>query len=62
MAARLIDGSETEFGTRYWRSAPLLTEAIGELSAETVDSSEFRLLADNIPTLCWIANGDGYIG
>src|SRR3990170_1009280 len=23
--------------------------------------SEFLMLADNIPTLCWIANGDGYI-
>ena len=23
--------------------------------------SEFRLLADNLPVLCWIANGDGYI-
>lgn len=25
------------------------------------DDSEFRALAENIPTLCWIANPDGYI-
>ena len=27
----------------------------------TIEDAEFRLLADNIPTPCWIANGDGYI-
>ncbi len=26
-----------------------------------MDDEQFRLLADNLPTLCWIANGDGYI-
>jgi PAS domain S-box-containing protein len=26
-----------------------------------VDGVTFRLFADNLPTLCWIANGDGYI-
>jgi PAS domain S-box-containing protein len=32
-----------------------------ELASGEVPAEEFRLLADNIPTLCWIANGDGYI-
>ncbi len=27
----------------------------------TLDSEQFRVLADNIPTPCWIANADGYI-
>jgi PAS domain S-box-containing protein len=31
-----------------------------DLSAEISDS-EFRQLADNIPTLCWIADAEGYI-
>jgi len=31
-----------------------------DLSAERSDS-EFRQLADNIPTLCWIADAEGYI-
>jgi two-component system, sensor histidine kinase PdtaS len=26
-----------------------------------IDDSQFRLLAENIPTLCWMANADGYI-
>ncbi|MDQ3558909.1 MAG: PAS domain-containing protein [Pseudomonadota bacterium] len=26
-----------------------------------IDDATFRLLADNVPTLCWVANGDGYI-
>ncbi len=26
-----------------------------------VNDAEFRALADNLPTLCWIANADGYI-
>jgi PAS domain S-box-containing protein len=25
------------------------------------DSTDFQLLAENLPTLCWIARGDGYI-
>jgi len=33
----------------------------GALKPGGVGDDEFRLLADNIPTLCWIANGDGYI-
>ena len=45
----------------YWRSAPSLGGSRAPLKPETIDEAEFRLLADNIPTLCWIANGDGYI-
>ena len=26
-----------------------------------VTSEEFRLLADNMPVMCWIANASGYI-
>jgi two-component system, sensor histidine kinase PdtaS len=29
--------------------------------SSNIDDSQFRLLADNIPTLCWMANADGYI-
>ena len=61
MASNHEAESEAEFGSRYWRSAPVLTNEASELSAEAVASEEFKLLAENIPTLCWIANGDGYI-
>ena len=29
--------------------------------AVAVTSEEFRLLADNMPVMCWIANASGYI-
>ena len=45
----------------YWRSAPRLTGEGQELMPSAIPDDEFRLLADNVPTLCWIANGDGYI-
>jgi PAS domain S-box-containing protein len=51
----------TDIGKTYWRSAPALTQPLGPITPETVDDATFRLLADCIPTLCWIANGDGYI-
>jgi PAS domain S-box-containing protein len=30
-------------------------------AAIPIEDRQFRLLAENIPTLCWMANGDGYI-
>lgn len=38
-----------------------MTIATEPLDPRSIDDREFKLLADNIPTLCWIANGDGYI-
>ncbi|WP_375428535.1 PAS domain S-box protein [uncultured Sphingomonas sp.] len=32
-----------------------------DLSSGAVDDATFRLLADALPILCWVANGDGYI-
>jgi PAS domain S-box-containing protein len=53
------DGGNYQHG--HWGSAPRLSGDRAPLAAGTIDDAEFRLLADNIPTLCWIANGDGYI-
>ncbi len=49
------------FGRTYWRSPSAVEGKLSELSPGAVAEPEFRLLAENIPTLCWIANGDGYI-
>lgn len=54
------DDREANFGERYWRSAPAYP-AEAPSAASSLDAAEFRVLADNLPTLCWIANGDGYI-
>lgn len=50
-----------EFGQTFWRRRTEVARSLPEISADGVDDQAFRLLADNIPTLCWIANGDGYI-
>lgn len=55
------DLQEDTFEHRYWRSAPPAAERLDDLSRDTMTDDQFRLLAENIPTLCWIANGDGYI-
>jgi len=43
------------------RHLSLQTPALPEPAASPVDDVTFRSLAENLPTLCWIANGDGYI-
>ena len=50
-----------DFEHDYWRSAPRLSGERPALAPGAIEDAEFRLLADHIPTLCWIANGDGYI-
>ncbi len=45
----------------YWR-LPVISDEIDDISEPDIpSSSDFKLLAENIPTLCWIARGDGYI-
>ena len=56
-----VDQPAGDFGADYWRSAPTLAGITGAQPPGHVDDATFRLLADNIPTLCWVANGDGYI-
>ena len=49
------------FGRTYWRSIADVGGHLAEISPAAIDDANFRLLADHIPTLCWMANGDGYI-
>lgn len=42
-------------------SVTQLPYSLPDLTAGAIDDASFRLLADNLPTLAWIANGDGYI-
>ena len=50
-----------DFSRSFWRTAPVAGVDLPDLTSTNPPLSEFELLADNIPTLCWIANGDGYI-
>lgn len=54
--------AEQDHGQTFWRSGNR-TEAILPALPDiaTLDDSEFRRLADNLPMLCWVARGDGYI-
>ncbi|UVI40383.1 PAS domain-containing protein [Qipengyuania spongiae] len=49
------------FGDRYWRQGEALTASRPPADPDHVDGDDYKLLADNLPTLCWMANPDGYI-
>jgi PAS domain S-box-containing protein len=51
--------SEADFGWTYWRSAAPPQPA--SPAPAGIGDEQFRLLADNMPSLCWIGNSDGYI-
>ena len=55
----LGEGADLDNG--FWRTASVSPDTLPMLSSDDMDDGSFRLLAENIPTLCWIANGDGYI-
>lgn len=49
------------FAGSFWHQSSSIDSTLPLLATESVDPATFALLADNIPTLCWIARGDGYI-
>ena len=55
----MASGNDLEHGDL--QSGTYLSGDWPALTPGTIEDAEFRLLADNIPTLCWLANGDGYI-
>ena len=52
---------DDDFGRRFWRTPEPAPQNLPPLTSDNVADADFRVLAENIPTLCWIANGDGYI-
>jgi PAS domain S-box-containing protein len=45
----------------FWRH-PVVTDGLSEATnIDAPTAKDFEILADNIPTLCWIARADGYI-
>lgn len=45
----------------FWLQSQPTSEILPELTGGEPSASEFRLLADTMPSLCWIARGDGFI-
>ena len=50
-----------DHGRDFWRAPGHSPESITSEQSGSLPDATFRLLADNLPTPCWIANGDGYI-
>ncbi len=59
MSFDTLDGRP--LASEYWRQAVQADPAIGPALSGAPDEAELRLFADHLPTLCWIANGDGHI-
>jgi PAS domain S-box-containing protein len=53
--------SDEAFAYSYWRDAPSDTGDAASIAYNRLSDEDFKLLADNVPTLCWIARGDGHI-
>ena len=51
-----------DFADAYWRQVAPTDLTLELFTAAQPDETELRLLADNLPSLCWIADGDGAIG
>ena len=60
MFPRAGDGKPL-FGDRYWHQGEARAPVGIAASPDRIDEDDYKLLADNLPTLCWIANPDGYI-
>ena len=51
----------TDFARLHWRSAVSAPSHLPELLPGALDEATVRQLAENLPALCWVARGDGYI-
>ena len=61
MANNRYPSTPNDFAQLYWQSAKSVTHALPEIYPGELDDATLRLLADNLPTLSWVARGDGYI-
>ena len=50
----------TDHAQRYWRE-PVIVTGIAHLSETEPSFVDFTRVAEFLPTLCWVARGDGYI-
>lgn len=52
---------DDHFGTRYWRFPAAPSSELHQLRPDQMDEAAYRSVAENLPSLCWLANADGYI-
>lgn len=54
--------TDSDHGQTFWRDAAHIDLLLPVLPDTSIlADSEFRLLADHLPVLCWVARSDGYI-
>ncbi|MFC7737530.1 PAS domain S-box protein [Roseomonas sp. GCM10028921] len=53
--------SQQASGGAYWQSPPIVPAGPSSLEPTSLDADTFRLLADNLPALCWIGREDGSV-
>ena len=56
------DRTGFDFADAYWRQVAPTDLPLNPSTSTSPSDTELRLLADNLPALCWIADGDGSIG
>lgn len=60
METQTIENSDDCSGVMDGR-ATTVAAVLPALSPDGIEAEQFRLLADHLPTLCWMARGDGFI-
>lgn len=58
--SRMPQPNFADHAREYWRT-PIVLPAPPGVSEANIAGEEFRRLATYLPTLCWLARGDGYI-
>ncbi|GJE49909.1 Sensor histidine kinase RcsC [Methylobacterium tardum] len=53
--------NETAFGRAFWHRPARIDAPLPEPDPDRIADAEFRLLADHLPILCWLARSDGYL-
>jgi PAS domain S-box-containing protein len=55
-----FDPATSDHAERFWRK-PVLLPGANPLDDGDINDEQFRAIAAYVPTLCWLARGDGYI-
>jgi PAS domain S-box-containing protein len=55
------ESKDQQAGTKRRLASAAIAQTTSSFAEGIIDNDDFRLLAENLPSLCWMANADGYI-
>ena len=55
------EGSDVQQGSDRRAASAAVQQTTSGFAEDSIGNDEFRLLAENLPVLCWMANADGFI-